>query len=264
MASTINASTSAGIVQTADLSGQLQLQTANTTALTIDSSQNVGVGTTSPSTKLEVNGQRIRINNATDPGLELAVASVVKGYLFYDTTNNLVTVRHASGTGANMDSSGHLLINRTSWNGGANNAGLQIKTTSTSSATFAITVNDSNDSNIFNLRCDGSTYNTTGVWGTISDARLKENVIDATPKLNNILDLKVRNFNFISDENKTKQIGFVAQEIEQVFPALVSEDPEGNKSVKTTVLVPMLVKAIQEQQALIESLTTRLTALENK
>ena len=57
MASTINASTSpAAIIQTADGTGILALQTAGTTAVTIDASQNVGIGTTSPTTKLEVAG----------------------------------------------------------------------------------------------------------------------------------------------------------------------------------------------------------------
>jgi hypothetical protein len=56
MASTINASTSSGLVNTADTSGVLQLQTANTTAVTIDASQNVGIGTASPSQKLSVAG----------------------------------------------------------------------------------------------------------------------------------------------------------------------------------------------------------------
>ena len=56
MTSIINASTSSGIVQTADTSGILQLQTASTTAVTIDASQNVGIGTASPSGKLDVIG----------------------------------------------------------------------------------------------------------------------------------------------------------------------------------------------------------------
>ena len=56
MTTTINASTSAGLVQTADTSGILQLQTAGTAAVTIDASQNVGIGTTSPAGKLDVSG----------------------------------------------------------------------------------------------------------------------------------------------------------------------------------------------------------------
>jgi hypothetical protein len=69
-----------------------------------------------------------------------------------------------------------------------------------------------------------------------------------------------------------KQIGVIAQELEQVFPAMVEEtndhDAEGNdlgtttKSVKYSVFVPMLIKAMQEQQAIIESLTNRIAALE--
>ena len=55
MASTINASTTLGLISTADTSGVLQLQTANTAALTIDASQNVGIGTASPDQPLVVN-----------------------------------------------------------------------------------------------------------------------------------------------------------------------------------------------------------------
>jgi hypothetical protein len=55
MSCTINASTSAGLISSADTSGSLQLQTnSGTTAVTIDTSQNVGIGTTSPTTKVQV------------------------------------------------------------------------------------------------------------------------------------------------------------------------------------------------------------------
>jgi len=68
LASSINASTTAGVVTTADTSGLLALQTAGTTALTVDTSQNVGVGTTSPAYKLDVQnagGLSVRVNNTS-------------------------------------------------------------------------------------------------------------------------------------------------------------------------------------------------------
>lgn len=71
MTTTINASTSSGLVQTADTSGILQLQTANTAAMTIDASQNVGIGTASPSDKLQVTGGYARIDNSGSSALRL-------------------------------------------------------------------------------------------------------------------------------------------------------------------------------------------------
>jgi len=115
----------------------------------------------------------------------------------------------------------------------------------------------------------GSVTNATGVYGTISDIKLKENIVDATPKLAKVLDLKVRNFNLVGDD--LNQIGFIAQELEQVFPSMVEEhkDTDANggdlgtttKSIKTSILVPILVKAIQELNATVVSLQAQVTAL---
>ena len=87
MTTTINASTSSGLVNTADTSGVLQLQTANTTAVTIDASQNVGIGTSSPSYKLDVTGQ-VRAN-----------AGSAASALIANSTN-------AGGTALNVQNSG--------------------------------------------------------------------------------------------------------------------------------------------------------------
>jgi hypothetical protein len=55
--------------------------------------------------------------------------------------------------------------------------------------------------------------------------------------------------------NDTKQIGFIAQEFEDVFPSMIDIDGKsGKKAIKTSVLVPMLVKAIQELKAEIDTL----------
>ena len=249
----------------------LSFHTAGTEDMRIDSSGNVGIGISNSTDKLT-------IAHADEKGITFKATGadgVTAAQILYEDTNggtggvfrfdhdvNSFTFATAGTTERmRIDSSGRLLVGFTSWAGGATNAGVAIKATSTSSSIFAFYV-DNSSSNIFNIRCDGSTYNTTGVWGTISDQHLKENIVDATPKLDNLLQLKVRNFNFTGDENKTKQIGFVAQEIEQVFPSLVSEDAEGTKAVKTTVLLPMLVKAIQEQQTIIADLKARIEVLE--
>jgi hypothetical protein len=120
---------------------------------------------------------------------------------------------------------------------------------------------------------NGNLQNINNSYGTLSDIKLKENIVDATSKLDDVMQLKVRNFNLKSDPTQ-KQIGFVAQELETVFPSMIEEISEldedkkftGNKvkGIKTTVLIPILVKAIQEQQAIIASLTSRIESLENQ
>jgi len=75
------------------------------------------------------------------------------------------------------------------------------------------------------IMCDGDLENTNNAYGAISDEKLKDNIIDTAPKLADILKLKVRNFNF-KDNPGLKQIGLIAQELEQVFPGLVKESPD--------------------------------------
>jgi hypothetical protein len=164
-----------------------------------------------------------------------------------------------------IDSSGNLLQQTAG-------VSLRIKSASTDfdisgqpGATDFLRIN-ANGAQRYQFNSAGQAYNTTGTWGTISDVRLKDNITDATPKLTGLMQLRVVNYNLKSDPD-VKQLGFIAQEVEQVFPGLVEgleEDGEGGhyKAVKTTVLVPMLIKAIQEQQAIITALTARVEALE--
>jgi hypothetical protein len=120
----------------------------------------------------------------------------------------------------------------------------------------------------FRVADSGNVTNTNNSYGALSDIKLKENITDATPKLEKLSQVRVVNYNFIGNEQK--QLGVIAQELEQIFPSMVEESPdkdrEGNdlgtttKSVKYSVFVPMLIKAMQEQQAIIESLKARLDA----
>lgn len=142
---------------------------------------------------------------------------------------------------------------------------------------------------------DNGTYQSaTNVYGSVSDQKLKENIVDTTPKLDKLMQVQVRNFNFIGAEDK--QIGVVAQEIEQIFPGVVYEtedevltevtktkeitledgtvtteeytleemvkNGEVTKNVKYSVIYMMMLKGMQEQQEIINDLRKRIETLE--
>ena len=118
---------------------------------------------------------------------------------------------------------------------------------------------------------NGNVQNTNNSYGAISDAKLKENIVDATSQWNDLKALQVRKYNFKEGQTHT-QIGLVAQEVELVSPGLVTESPdrdaEGNdlgtvtKSVNYSVLYMKAVKALQEAMERIETLEARLSTLE--
>jgi len=191
-----------------------------------------------------------------------------------------------------IDSSGNLLVGTTSQStqtgrlevhsGSASTAGM-FKTTAGATAAWACDFwnADTTGNNLFvefatetSYTARGSiTYNRAGgltVYNTTSDQRLKTNIINAPSALSKINSIQIRSFDWIETGNHI-DFGVIAQELEQVAPETVTqgEDKEDGSikrawAVDTSVLVPAMIKAIQEQQALIESLTTRLTALENK
>jgi hypothetical protein len=105
----------------------------------------------------------------------------------------------------------------------------------------------------------------TAAFGTYSDARLKENIVDLPPQLASICALRPVEFDYIQSEGGGHQIGFIAQEMEQVYPDVVGERSDGMKTITAwSKTEARLVKAIQEQQAIIDSLVSRIAALESK
>lgn len=120
---------------------------------------------------------------------------------------------------------------------------------------------------------NGDVDNANNSYGAISDVKLKENIVDANSQWNDIKAVKVRNFNFKDDSAKTKMLGVVAQEIETVSAGLVSESIDRNldtgedlgtktKAVKYSILYMKAIKCLQEAQARIETLETKVAALE--
>jgi hypothetical protein len=124
----------------------------------------------------------------------------------------------------------------------------------------------------FYVGAGGTIYATSTSITAISDQTLKTNIRDLETGLTQVLALRPRRFDWINGD-ATDVAGFVAQEVAEVLPDLVDDyryntDEEGNdiikKSLKMGDILPTLVKAIQEQQALITNLTERLVALEGK
>ena len=117
----------------------------------------------------------------------------------------------------------------------------------------------------FKVYNNGTVNNSTGTYAGISDIKLKENIVDATPKLEKLMQVRVVNYNFKENSGYEtfKQIGVIAQELVNIFPGLVDETTT-TKSVKYSLFVPMLIKAIQEQQAQIEELKSQVDSLINK
>ena len=105
-------------------------------------------------------------------------------------------------------------------------------------------------------------------WSSYSDLRLKHDVVPVTNAIESILKIDPIFFKWNDrPEDQQRSIGVSAQSVEKVFPELIDRsgvyDLEGGAmQVRYTELIPVLLAAIQEQQALITALTTRITALE--
>ena len=298
MAVTINASTSAGAVTTADTSGVLQLQTGGTTALTVDASQNVGVGTSSPATRLHVSQA-----SGTAPELRITSATVYAKVIADDAVEGMMRLDGSYKIGFNVDgteraridSSGNLLVGTTDSGKGALTVGkaapnaaygqiCALSPTAGDSATSGMSVvkyaNDSTTAQVLmrflinqggagqgQINANGAN---TAAFGSYSDSRLKENIVDLPSQLDSIMALRPVEYDYIESMGGGHQIGFVAQEVQAIYPDLVGEDAEGMLTLTDmNKNDARLIKCIQEQQTLITqqaeaitALTTRITALE--
>ena len=104
-----------------------------------------------------------------------------------------------------------------------------------------------NRSDALTVLFDGTTT-IAGDLSINSDARLKANIISLGSTLAKVLQIDGKSYTMKKDENKKQKIGVLAQDIEKVFPELVSES-NGVKSVNYQGLVPVLINALKEQDA---------------
>ena len=254
-----------------------------TQAMTLDASGNLLVGgTTSPSGKA---------NNFVNLGGSGGFWTKSGGVGYFGTFDNYAMILATNDTErARIDSSGNLLVGTTStpvsgyncFSESGADVQLILQRTGGGDGYGGIGAQESYSfvnyggtggslSTKFYVTQGGACYNTTGTYGTISDVKVKENIQDARGYLEDLCQVRIVKYS-LKRESKTlpDKLGVIAQELETIFPNMIEEQPDivngkeilntTTKSVKYSVFVPMLIKAIQEQQAIIESLKARLDA----
>ena len=105
----------------------------------------------------------------------------------------------------------------------------------------------------------------TGAYLTLSDKTVKKNVKPLGPVLDRVCRLKAVKFHYTGmDDRRPKQKGFIAQEVEVLFPEIVKEFPNGKKGLVYDDFSVLAIQAIQELKAEEDDLDARLRKIEKK
>lgn len=110
----------------------------------------------------------------------------------------------------------------------------------------------------------------TGTWQQCSDGRLKKNIMKIDNALARLSKLQGINYNWRKDEypdlklDNNLNIGFTAQNVEEVLPEAVRTESNGFKSVSYTSIIPLTVEAIKDQQKIIDKQEKTIDKLENE
>ena len=182
-------------------------------------------------------------------------------YLLNYTSSNLIFGTNGAEK-ARIDGSGNLLVNESA-NGLQNKNGISLEPQA--GGAYAVVNHASgtasgqqyvffgyNGTNIGSIAQSGTTavlYNTT------SDRRLKKNIHDAGPASELVDDIRIRTFDWRSDDSH-QRYGVIAQELDEVYPEAVSKpaDPEAMMAVDYSKLVPLLVKEVQDLRKRVSAL----------
>lgn len=246
----------------------------------INKSGNVGIGTTSPTTALDVNG--VISITAAAPYIQWKNTSNTRlGYIQHNGTNLVFNPDTGAnifngnvGIGTTSPSSKLDVIGGIRWGNGTIigefgfSSRAEVGTISnhnigfTTNAITRMLIDTSGNVNIGTLGT-GLVYSNGGTLTSTnpSDSRLKDNIVSLNYGLNEILKLRPVSYNWKNDNiNQGKQFGFIAQEVQQVMPELVKEfeTEEGQRlGLDKEGIYAALVNAIQELKAEIEILKNK-------
>jgi hypothetical protein len=264
-----------------------------------DASGNVGIGTSFPTQKLSVAGT-VLATGTFDPSSSTWTGAAFRAngsfggaYALVDGSAGYAMWASASGADLSIgqgsisggltqrlyiNGSGTVMVGTNTAGLNTSNYGWQMSRDNESFVTMntpaaILTFNRNNDGDIFKFFRNGSqrgwvSVQTTGTtFGNLSDRREKQNFAPAPSALDKLNQAQVQSFDWKAGGHT--EYGFVAQDLYTVFPFVVTVGDDGEQVEKpwgldNSKLVPVLVKAIQEQQAIITALNARVEALENK
>jgi len=230
---------------------------------------NVGIGTSAPESDsiLELEsgspGPRLRLTNTTTNG---------KSYkIFSNNAGELAVLGNGNDTRISLNDSGVVSVGGTTATAkfnviGQGGSDVQLVNTIASGTGTFVHVGFKNDNGLIGSIQAGGTSTS---YVTSSDYRIKENVKYEWSATERLKKLKPARFNFIVDPDTTVD-GFIAHEAQEVVPESVTgfkdevddDDNPVMQGIDQAKLVPLLVKTVQEQQTVIESLEARIAKLE--
>jgi hypothetical protein len=277
MASIINATTTNGLSTSADNSGELQLATNNgTTAVTVTTAQNVGIGTTSPT--IYGSYRTLEVRSAGGGLLQLGTGASTAAYLFQDGTNSgfnnisngVMTFGTNNSERMRIDSSGRVLVGTTS-----NIDLMPVQSVSTTRGQFLCRFSTASAGKFWSIGPDSSSSNLTvynqggaGVfildggtsWNGTSDERLKNIVGEISDAVDKTCSLRAVKFTWKNNESGKTCVGLIAQDVQKVLPEAVNENTEGYLGVAYTETIPLLVAAIKELKTELDTVKATVEA----
>jgi hypothetical protein len=241
-------------------------------AMRIDSSGNVGIGTSSPSQKLNVSGSGSVYSAITNTGtgpsnLLLGAANAQTQIISRDATTGAVPTVFLQGTTESMriDSNGNLLVGTTGQRGtsviSTGTLGVGIGSGTAVQGYRQIYFDGATGILFFSNGVNQSSLTLAGAWTNASDARLKNSITDIKYGLETVLATQPRSYKM--NDLEGDYIGFVAQELQTVIPEVVSGNAETQLGVDYGSLVAVAFKAIQELNADLAATKLLLTQVSN-